>query len=141
MMLVVLSEPPALERFAEQVPGLRQVVGDRNTPRLFFFFLNDPAPTESPPFPHPAPLPIGDPAGLCSTGGLTPRRSRKPISATRQFVCGTAGGGASGAGAGAGIAGATGAGRTATGAASGTRSEEHTAELPSPFYIVCRLLL
>src|SRR2546430_14373549 len=47
--------------------------------RVFFFFLNDPAPPDFPPFPPPAPLPFspGDPPGA-ARGGPPPRGGGRP---------------------------------------------------------------
>src|SRR2546430_14327934 len=52
------------ERLGETL-ALSWIVGvcfmDPSYKPIFFFFLNNPPPPESPPFPHPAPLPISNP--------------------------------------------------------------------------------
>src|SRR3712207_9344182 len=90
-----------------------------STPSLsFFFFLNDPAPTEISPLPLPPPLPISRPPAddHDPTHGTAPSLTCRII----RYVTFVAGSGRH---------------------ACLVRSEEHTSELQSRQYLVCRLLL
>src|SRR2546429_4353356 len=105
----------------------------------FFFFFNDPAPTEISPLPlhdalpisPPAPSPRAAPTPATSArgppAGARPRRyppppASGPPASRRARTSGRRGGGREAAGAPA-------------------RSEEHTSELQSRLHLVCRLLL
>src|SRR2546425_11001715 len=89
--------------------------------RDVFFFFNDPAPTEIYPLSLPDPLPICCPAGRNrpSAGFFDPRRMFAPAEAGRWPA----------------------AARWAAPQSIIWRSEEHTSELQSLAYLVCRLLL
>src|SRR5256885_10936910 len=100
---------------------------------FFFFFLNDPAPPEFSPLPHPAPLPICLPGdGRGAAVAAAPRRLRRlrGVRAGLPDGCDRSG-----------------APRRAPGVSPRRllqpvrRSEEHTSELQSPCNLVCRLLL
>src|SRR5256885_4297358 len=107
-------------------------------PISFFFFLNDPAPTEFYPLPLPAPLPIFD----FSVGTFGPPDSQghtrqKPNGPSRQgcfhgiFTYRLVGPKAY----------VMIARLCLSSQLCGFRSEEHTSELQSPCNLVCRLLL
>src|SRR5256885_6413154 len=86
---------------------------------FFFFFLNDPAPTEIYPLPLHDALPI---SGEDAPSQGARRNSRPPQALLRSGGHAEAGGAADRPG-------------------GGERSEEHTSELQSPCNLVCRLLL
>src|SRR2546425_6993697 len=106
---------------------------------LFFFFLNDPAPTEISPLPLPAPFPIcrlGEPVVLDHEPVELPQRQpRGPAIERRGGVLADAAHpldlplGHRREGGDVGVV------------APFARSEEHTSELQSLAYLVCRLLL
>src|SRR5256884_4462429 len=107
--------------------------------KLFFFFLNDPAPTEISPLPLPDALPIFRGRDRVvpgrGRGGEAAARDRHLAAAVRARVV-------------AGVAGRPAArralllgGRDARDRFGRNRSEEHTSELQSRLHLVCRLLL
>src|SRR2546430_11425949 len=87
---------------------------------LFFFFLNNPATTETYPLPRPAALPIWAGGGT----SVSSSRSRPPVARITQARIGGLG--------------QERRGHHQLGAG---RSEEHTSELQSQSKLVCRLLL
>src|SRR5256714_7973720 len=101
----------------------------------FFFFLNDPAPPEISPLPLPdaLPIPTAGSSGAAGAAGSRTRDQRQAPAPTRTAAA---------------VIPTTGSHQASSpkpwcgGAARmASRSEEHTSELQSLAYIVCRLLL
>src|SRR3712207_7640986 len=95
---------------------------------LFFFFFNNPATPEIYPLPLHAPLPIwavatSAAARRSSAGTITSRSARLSTATPTASAADPT------------------RSRTSSGTASRARSEEHTSELQSRQYLVCRLLL
>src|SRR5256885_9820553 len=108
----------------------------RNSITCFFFFLNDPAPTEFSSLPLPAALPISIVTAVSRSKGHT---FSKPSALTIRLVAGL---GVEGdAHLGEKVQHLYAARKNPNAPNLRQRSEEHTSELQSPCNLVCRLLL